>query len=141
MKGLRIRPENQGLRATLHDLQADTMEVIWSHGWGSFTVADVHTEMARSRDIAYTTVMTTVTRLHEMELLERERDGKRYVYRPSMTRDEFFRATAREVMLSLPEHGHEAAIAMLIDQVGEADLSELDRLEALIRSRRKELMK
>lgn len=141
MKGLRIRPEKQGLRATLHDLQADVMEVIWSSGWDTFTVADVHTEMEKFREIAYTTVMTTVNRLFEMELLLRERDGKRYVYRPRMSREEFYRETAREVLQSLPEPGHEAAIAMLIDQVGEADIQELDRLEALIRSRRKELMK
>jgi len=141
VKGIRIRPENRGLRATLYDLQADVMEVIWSSGWETFTIADVHAQMARSREIAYTTVMTTIHRVHEMGLLQRERDGKRHVYRPSMSRDDFYRETAREVLQSLPEPGHEAAIALLIDQVGEADLQELDRLEALIRSRRKELMK
>lgn len=141
VKGIRIRPEKQGLRATLHDLQADVMEVIWSRGWETFTVADVHDQLALGREIAYTTVMTTIHRLHEMELLRRERDGKRHIYRPSMSRNAFYRETAREVLLSLPEPGHEAAIAMLIDQVGEADIQELDRLEALIRTRRKELLK
>lgn len=141
VKGIRIRPEKNGLRVTLFDLQADVMEVIWSHGWGTFTVADVHAAMEKTREIAYTTVMTTIHRLFEMELLGREKDGKRHQYHPLMTRETFNRETARDVLLSLPDSGHEAAIALLIDQVGEADLDELDRLEAMIQNRRRELSK
>ena len=139
MKGIRIRPEKDGLKVTLFDLQADVMGVIWDHGWDRFTVADVHAAMVKARDIAYTTVMTTIHRLFEMELLEREKDGKRHQYRPTMSRESFYRETARDVLHSLPAPGHDAAIALLIDQVGEADLAELDRLEAMIKSRRKEL--
>ena len=64
MKGIRFRPEKEGLRAALFDLEADIMEVVWTKGWKEFAVADVHRELERERDIAYTTVMTTVGRLH-----------------------------------------------------------------------------
>lgn len=48
------------------------MEAVWSNDWPEFSVADVHLELGESREIAYTTVMTTVTRLHEKGALELE---------------------------------------------------------------------
>lgn len=139
MKGIRFRPEQEGLRAALFDLEADIMEVVWSKGWKEFAVADVQREMERERDIAYTTVMTTVGRLHEKGLLGRARDGRRYVYRPRMTRDEFTELMARELLGSLTGLGHKQALALLVDQVADSDAEELQKLEALIRKRKKEL--
>ncbi|WP_428266015.1 BlaI/MecI/CopY family transcriptional regulator [Haliangium sp.] len=139
MKGIRFRPDKEGLRATLFDLEADIMEVVWSKGWKEFAVADVQHELERERDIAYTTVMTTVSRLHEKGLLDRERDGKRYVYRPNMSRDEFTESMARELLGSLSGLGHEQALSLLVDQVADSDADELRKLEALIRKRKKEL--
>lgn len=138
MKGVRFRPEQEGLRAALFDLEADIMEVVWSKGWKEFTVADVQRQLSRRRDIAYTTVMTTVGRLHEKGLLSRERDGKRYVYRPCMGRDEFTETMARELLGSLSGWGHEQALALLVDQVADSDSEELAKLEALIRKKKKE---
>ena len=139
MKGIRFRPDREGLRAALFDLEADIMEVVWSKGWKEFAVADVQHELERERDIAYTTVMTTVSRLHEKGLLDRERDGKRYVYRPNMSRDEFTESMARELLGSLSGLGHEQALSLLVDQVADSDADELRKLEALIRKRKKDL--
>jgi predicted transcriptional regulator len=139
MKGIRFRPEQAGLRAALFDLEADIMDVVWSKGWQDFSVADVQRELEREREIAYTTVMTTVTRLHDKGLLERERDGKRYVYRPVMSRDKFTETMARELLGSLSGLGHEQALALLVDQVADSDAKELRRLEALIAKRKREL--
>ena len=141
MKGIRFRPDKEGLRAALFDLEADIMEVVWTKGWKEFAVADVQHEheLEREREIAYTTVMTTVSRLHEKGLLDRERDGKRYVYRPNMSRDEFTESMARELLGSLSGLGHEQALSLLVDQVADSDADELRKLEALIRKRKKEL--
>lgn len=139
MKGIRFRPEKKGLRAALFDLEADIMEVVWSKGWQEFAVADVQRELERGREIAYTTVMTTISRLHDKGLLHRARDGRRYAYTPAMTRDEFAESMARELLGSLSGLGHEQALALLVDQVAESDADELRKLEAMIRKRRKEL--
>jgi predicted transcriptional regulator len=139
MKGIRFRSNQQGIRASLFDLEADIMEVVWSKGWELFSVADVHRELERNRDIAYTTVMTTVSRLHDKELLNRERDGRRYVYRPRLSREAFLREMTREVLHSLSDVGREEAVAYLVERVSEADTEELARLEALILARRREM--
>ena len=113
------------------------MDVVWSKRLTSFPVSDVLAVLEKRRTIAYTTVMTTVVRLHTKGLLRRVRDGKRYLYSAKLTREQFLESTAREV-LNGAVGGHRA-MAMLAEKVAEASLGELDELEALIRQRREEL--
>lgn len=133
----RLRAGKKGLELRLHELEAAIMDVIWSRKLSSFAVGDVLAILEKQRDIAYTTVMTTVTRLYDKGLLAREREGKRYLYSPKLTREEFMESTAR-VVLDEAVGGHQA-MAMLAEKVSEASAGELDDLEALIQKRRGEL--
>lgn len=81
--------------------------------------------------------MTTLSRLYDKGLLTRERDGKRYLYSPKLTREQFLESTAREV-LDGAVGGHRA-MAMLAEKLSDASADDLDELEALIRRRREEL--
>lgn len=49
------------------------------------SVADVVDGLRRrqGREHAYTTIMTVMSRLHEKGVLDRDRRGRRYVYRPA----------------------------------------------------------
>ena len=134
MKGIRVRTEEHGIRAWLFDLEADVMEIAWQRD--ELSVSEVHEELEGSRAIAYTTVMTTMARLHEKGLLRRERDGKRYLYRAAMTRDEFLKRMADEVFDSLAEAGLDSVASLLASRVESASDEDLDRLEELIRRRR-----
>ena len=79
---------------------------------GEATVADVVAELGRSqgRDHAYTTIMTVMGRLHDKGVLERERRGRQYVYRPS----------ASEAVLVDRLSGQ--AVERLVDRFGTAAL-------------------
>jgi predicted transcriptional regulator len=136
---IQIRPDEDGTQVTLHDLEADVMDVVWDRDWQEFAVRDVLDVLEEGRDIAYTTVMTTVKRLFDKGLLDREKDGRRYLYAPTLTRREFHARVAVEVMNSLPDSGQEAALSALIGDVSEADPDVLDRLEELIARRKSEL--
>lgn len=133
----RLRPGKQGLELRLHELEAAVMDVVWAKGLESFAVADVLALLERTREIAYTTVMTTLVRLHDKGLLRREREGKRYLYSARLSREEFLESTAREVLDRAV--GGPQALAMLAEKVSEASARELDELEALIQRRRREL--
>lgn len=139
MKGIRIRPEKHGTRATLFDLEADIMDVVWRSEWSWFAVSQVLDELLTNRDIAYTTVMTTVSRLYKKDLLRRRRDGRRYLYEAKYSRDEFAQAMASEVLACLGPSSQATAMALLVERVSDADADELTRLEKMIRTRRKEL--
>lgn len=134
---LRVRPGKSGISLRLHDLEAAVMDVVWKKGLVRFAVSEVVTVLEKRREIAYTTVMTTLARLCEKGLLEREREGKRYLYTPLFSREEFLAATAREVLDRAV--GDSGALAMLSEKVSRASAAELSELEALIRQRRREL--
>ncbi len=133
----RLRPGKKGLELRLHELEAAIMDVVWGRKLSSFAVSDILAVLEKQRDIAYTTIMTTVVRLHDKGLLDRRRDGKRYLYSPKLSREEFMESTARTVLDEAL--GGRQAIAMLAERVSEASARDLDELEALIRQRRKEL--
>jgi predicted transcriptional regulator len=125
------------LQLRLHELEAAIMDVVWGKRLAQFAVGDLLALLQEQREIAYTTVMTTLGRLHDKQLLERKRDGKRYLYSPKLSREQFLESTAREVLdhaVAGPQ-----AMAMLAEKVSEASVNELDDLEALIKQRRKEL--
>jgi predicted transcriptional regulator len=135
----RLRAGKRGIEFRLHELEAAIMDIVWSRDLTSFSVSDVLRVLERKRTIAYTTVMTTVARLADKRLLDRKRDGKRYVYSPRLSRQEFLESTAREVLEGALDEP--SALALLAEKVSDATAKELDELEALIRRRRRELGK
>ncbi len=135
----RIRKGQNGAAIRLHDLEAEIMDVVWSRGLQDFAVSDVLETLERRREIAYTTVMTTLVRLHEKEVLVRRRDGKRYLYKPRHTREEFVQATVLEVLESLGSATGRNVLALLVETASAADEDALDELDRMIRQRREEL--
>jgi predicted transcriptional regulator len=79
------------------ELEAVLMQRIWDHG-GTLTVRDLFEELRAERNIAYTTVMSTMDNLHRKGWLVRERDGKAYRYRPIASREEYSARLMREAM-------------------------------------------
>jgi len=79
------------------DLESVVMDRLWSRG-GSATVRDLVDELRREREIAYTTVMTTMDNLHRKGWLTREREGRAYRYRTMASREEYVARLMREAL-------------------------------------------
>ena len=92
---------NQPLEALLGPLEQEVMDVVWR--LGDATVRDVHDDLAARRDIAYTTVMTTMARLASKSLLTRDTGGLAHRYRPAVSRDTYARSAVGEVLSWLLE--------------------------------------
>ena len=60
MKGLRIRLEQDGLKSSLFDLEAEIMEEVWALEEGDFSVADICSLLQEGREIAYTFVLNNM---------------------------------------------------------------------------------
>ncbi|GAC1343640.1 MAG: BlaI/MecI/CopY family transcriptional regulator [Ktedonobacteraceae bacterium] len=85
-----FRPDRPGIRKVLGDLEAEIMELVWSHPAGQGTmVRDVFEILYGRRRIAYTTVMSTMSRLAKKNLLRVEKDDQAYMYYPYFTQQEF----------------------------------------------------
>lgn len=127
---------NQGLRQVLGDLEAEIMECMWDQG--SATVRDVHECLLERRDIAYTTVMTVMTRLTEKGMLNRRPDGRAYVYVPAESRDAFCVNVVKSVMNGLFGSANQPVLAHFVANLSADDQAELDVLAELIARKRME---
>jgi predicted transcriptional regulator len=81
------------------ELEAVIMDRIWNRACDtSTTVREIFDELVEERDIAYTTVMSTMDNLHTKGWLSREREGKAYHYWPSLTREQHSAGLMREAL-------------------------------------------
>ena len=92
----RFKPAEGGLVKVLGPLETEIMQVVWREKFT--TVKKVHQTLQNEREIAYTTVMTTMTRLAEKGVLNRKRDGLAYVYAPAVTKRDFETMMVRRVL-------------------------------------------
>ena len=115
------------LNGLLGPLETDVMETVWS--LGETTVRGVHEELSKRRDLAYTTVMTTMTRLASKGLLHRDTSGLAHKYRAGITREEYARSTVTSVVDWLVSSFPEPAVSYFVDVVG--DGSNPEALDAL----------
>ncbi len=97
------------------------MERLWKRRHA--TVRDVVDDLGKSRELAYTTVMTIMTRLHAKGLLVRERDGKTYVYRPAFSRDEHRARLSRDLVRGLVDEFGDVALAQFTAELDSVDAS------------------
>jgi predicted transcriptional regulator len=118
----------------LGQLEQVVMDAVWEHP--PSTVRDVADRMRGDADRAYTTVMTTLDRLHKKGLLRRHKDGLAWRYEAALDRATFERKVADALAIELVSHG-EAGLAALVDAT--ADEALLDRLLAMIDARRAKL--
>jgi len=75
--------EQGGAGSMLGPLEAEVMAVLWRAG-APLPVREVAAELNAGRDtpLAYTTVMTVMSRLAGKGILARSRSGRRFVYAP-----------------------------------------------------------
>jgi predicted transcriptional regulator len=125
-------------RVHLGPLEIVVMEAMWSFG-PSF-VRDVVGRL--DRKLAYTTVMTTLDRLFKKGMLVREMTDRAFMYSPKVSREDWDRQRAGEMMagfLTGPDESREMLLSCLVDAVGSHDAMLLDELEKKIQRKREEL--
>ena len=123
------------VKSALGELEREIMEEIWRRGETS--VREIHT--AFDERAAYTTLMTTLDRLHKKGLLERRKDGRAFLYAPRVTREEFTHSIAKDIidgLLGKTDGETKPILACIVDAVGERDSEMLDILEKLLREKR-----
>ena len=122
------------LDGLLGPLEQDVMDAVWT--LGATTVRDVHAVLAEDRQIAYTTVMTTMTRLATKGLLERDTSGLAHVYGAVVPRDEYARSTVGSVLSWLLQRYPEPAAAYLAEVVDDVDAVTMENLADAVAQRR-----
>ena len=127
----RFKPAEGGLVKVLGHLETDIMQIVWREKFT--TVKKVHQVLQNQREIAYTTVMTTMTRLAEKGVLNRKRDGLAYVYAPAVTKRDFEAMMVRRVLDGLMDDYEEETITYLLDYLMERDPKRFEQVTKSLR--------
>jgi predicted transcriptional regulator len=119
----------------LHDLEGVVMEEIWRQH--EVSVRDVMEALntGASKDRAYTTYMTIMSRLDGKGLLERTRRGKTDFYRPVYSKDRYNDLRAEAAVESLVDEFGEVALAHIARQMAQLDRRHRRSLERLARQK------
>lgn len=115
----------------LGELQTQVLQALWSAG--EATVRDVRDRLeAGGVKLAYTTVLTVMTRLHARGLLTRIRQGRRDHYRAAVAAHELQAALSREAVDRLLEAHGDDALAAFATRMRDGDPAALATLRELL---------
>ncbi|WP_407562369.1 BlaI/MecI/CopY family transcriptional regulator [Streptomyces sp. 184] len=111
----------------LGELEAEIMERLWA--WGRpATARDVLVDLNRKRPLAYSTVKTVADILFRKGVLRREKDGRAWVYEPTLTRQEYTAALMRDALGDNPDPA-----GALMSFVERMSAEEMDALRSALR--------
>lgn len=117
----------------LGDLEKEVMEIVW--GLKESSVRDVLHKINPKREIAYTTVMTVMSRLHKKGALKRSLDTSgAYIYRATKNKEEFMSAASKKVINSLLHNYGEVAVAQFLDAVESSNLDNLKKWQKKLKN-------
>ena len=131
---MHLRRKSPGLAAVFGALELRVLEALWRRG--DATVRDVCEDFPAS---AYTTLMTTMERLHKKGVLERVKSGRAFVYRATSTRQELESGLiSSAIQPLLAGDSASPVLSCFVDEVSRQDERLLDELERLVREKRRQ---
>ena len=126
-------PDHTVLAASiLGPLETQVMEVLWA--CGECRVREVMERL--DRNLAYTTIMSTLDRLFRKNLVSRRLCDRAYIYSPRITCQEWKDKVARDVVAKLlagPQASREALVACLLEAAGDQEDLLLGVIERRVR--------
>jgi predicted transcriptional regulator len=128
------RRKPSGLASVFGALELRVLEALWRRGAG--TVRDLRADFPAA---AYTTLMTTMERLHKKGVLDREKSGRAFVYRPVSSRQDLESGlVTRAIQPLLAGESAHPVLSSFVDEVSRHDERLLDELERLVRAKRRQ---
>ncbi len=124
----------------LGPLEWRTLEALWAQA-RPVSVRELQPEFP---EIAYTTLMTTLDRLHRKNVLARTKRGRAFLYEPRLTRTEYDSARAANALTAALAADGKALgplLSFFVQSVSDRSDGLLDDLEVLVRERQAEVAK
>lgn len=115
--------------ASLTELQLDLLRILWDEGEAG--TARVCERLGPTRGLALSTVATLLSRLERKGVVAHRRQGRQYIYRPTVSRNQVRRSMVAELTRSL-FGGDPAALVQHLVAAHEVDEDELERIRSLL---------
>jgi predicted transcriptional regulator len=119
----------------LGELEISVLEHLWERNEGDPKA--VYEAVGKRRGITLNTIQSTLKRLFEKRLLERDKVSHAHVYRPCLSREEFQRRALEDLVSGLMRGEAGSMISAFVDVTERAGPEHLARLEKLVAERRR----
>ena len=124
----------------VHGLGPLEMEVLGLlHGDTEKSVSDIVSNL--EKDLAYTTVMTVLSRLYDKGLVTRQKRGRQYMYLQAKKAGKFEETFLSRVRTSLFKNRRLEPILNLLDHDDELSIDELNELKEIVNQKIKKRLK
>jgi predicted transcriptional regulator len=107
------------------ELEAAIMDRVWRAG-RPVRVREIWAQLRPEREPAYNTVLTVVEILYRKGWLARAKDGRAYLYRATVTREDYTAGLMGEALEASPDRM--AALRSFVERIDPAEARQLRRL-------------
>lgn len=128
-------PRDPAIEDVLGPLGAAVMRVVWTQGESSVSTVVDALNAERDRPLAYTTAMTILVRLFERGLLEREKRGRQFMYRPVSDERALLESMSARAVDDLLDRYGTSALRQFAARLADADPELRGQILALARRR------
>jgi predicted transcriptional regulator len=119
----------------LGELETAVMNRLWSEGEGD--AKSVHAALGKRRGITLNTIQSTLKRLFEKKLLERDKVSHAHMYRPAVPRAEFQREAVGTLVAEIMGGEADAMVSAFVALTERAGPEQFALLEKLVAERRR----
>lgn len=110
----------------LGPLEHQIMDIVWKQK--KATVYSVADELCSDKKLAYTTIMTVMTRLAQNGVLTREKKGKTYFYSSKESKNKFIHILAQNTISKMVDMFGEDALIAFADETKNLSIEHKDKL-------------
>lgn len=117
--------------------ELEILQILWRKS--SATVRDVHEELARTKDVGYTTTLKLMQIMHEKGLVRRDESLRTHIYQPAVNKEKTQKHLLDKMIDSL-FGGSSTQLVLQALGSGEQKLSseELDQIQLMINNLKKQ---
>lgn len=114
----------------LGDAELEVLKALWDGGPGTVRQVLAHLHQ-RKRRVAYTTVLTVLTRLEQKGYLASDKSGLAYIYKPRVSRERVASTRVRAMVEQLYD-GAAGQLALHLMKAEKFTAEEIEELQRLI---------
>jgi predicted transcriptional regulator len=118
----------------LGELEIEVMNSVWASS-EAVSVRDVVDQLNSRRKVAYTTVMTIMSRLVAKGILKQTQVGKAFVYEAVYSKDTFLAKVTKQIVKNLVANFGDVAIAHFANEVEKIPANKRQKLLEILKNK------
>lgn len=116
------------------ELERPLMEILWTKG--PMKGRDLHAEVRRARDIAYTTALTVLDRLSKKGFIKKDRESGTILFTPSISRQDYESKVAESYVQKAFDTSPDLAISAFAEMFSKMPKGSQEQLEKLLEKKK-----